>query len=187
MVRTHTHTPTLLSPLRSFSLAYNELCRGSLGHEYEYERDGEMDAALEDGQFGDEDEARDRVYFDTISGNIVSNLETSTESDNWSVDGGATAKVTGGRMRSSSTASNPGITDDERARARKFRTGSFNGSRTGKPSHISTFVHLPSFADDAVSSSSFPLSMYSRPCVHRSYFGWRLCFPSRRIYGSSPF
>jgi len=120
---------------------------GSLGHEYEYERDGEMDAALEDGQFGDEDEARDRVYFDTISGNIVGNPETSTESDNWSVDGGATAKVTGGRIRSSSTASNPGITDDERARARKFRTGSFNGSRT---------VDLASIARTSVGVSASP-------------------------------
>lgn len=108
-----------------------------------------MDAALEDGQLeeDDDDETRDQVYFDTTTRSIVGNLDASTESDNSSVDGGATAKVAGGRARSSSTASNSGATDDERARARKFRTGSFNGSRSGKPPHISPFVHLARFAD----------------------------------------
>jgi len=117
---------------------------GSLDHEYEYERGGELDAALEDG---DEDEARDQVYFDTLTGAVVGNLDASTESDGSSVDGGATAKVIGGRVRSSSTTSNPGITEDERARARKFRTGSFNGNRT---------VDLASIARTSVGVSSSP-------------------------------
>jgi hypothetical protein len=172
---THTHLPLLLMASSSYSLAHSHplsglcpFCRGSLDHEYEYERAGEMDAALEDGQFEEEeDETRDRVYFDTVTRSIVGNLDASTESDNSSVDGGATVKVAGGRARSSSTASNPGITDDERARARKFRTGSFNGTRTGKTYPrlhlpVSLTSHLPFFF------------AHSRPCVHRSYFRWRL-------------
>jgi hypothetical protein len=130
------------------------LCRGSLGHEYEYEREGEMDAA---GQFEVDDEARDQVFFDTATGTIVGNLDA--ESDISSVDGGATSKATGGRLRSSSTASNPGTTDDERARARKFRTGSFTGTRT---------VDLASIARTSVGVSSSPPAEFTiRPASSR--------------------
>jgi len=127
---------------------------GSLGHEYEYEREGEMDAA---GQFEVDDEARDQVFFDTATGTIVGNLDA--ESDISSVDGGATSKATGGRLRSSSTASNPGTTDDERARARKFRTGSFTGTRT---------VDLASIARTSVGVSSSPPAEFTiRPASSR--------------------
>jgi len=133
----HTHFVSFLSLTPTHC---GGLCRGSLGHEYEYEREGEMDAA---GQFEADDEARDQVFFDDATSTVVGNFDA--ESDVSSVDGGATSKAAGGRLRSGSTTSNPGTTDDERARARKFRTGSFNGTRTGEncPT-ISISVHLNS-------------------------------------------
>jgi len=98
---------------------------GSLDHEFDLEREGEIDAALEDH---DADEARDQVYFDTTTGTVVGAVDASTESDTSSDHGDNKSGV---RARTNSTASNPGVvTDDERARARKFRTGSFNGART---------------------------------------------------------
>lgn len=108
-------------------------CRGSLDNEYDLEREGELDASLEDND-ADSDEARDHVYFDTTTGTIIGaggaahQRDASSESDSGSVDGGS--KSNGGRARTLSTTSNPGISEDDRARARRFRTGSFNGNRT---------------------------------------------------------
>lgn len=91
---------------------------------------------------------------------MFGNIDANTESDNSSVDGGATAKTFGGRMRSSSTASNSGITDDDRARARKFRTGSFNGTRT---------VDLASIARTSVGvSGSPPVDFNIRPMSRKN-------------------
>jgi len=114
---------------------------GSLHQEYDYERAGAADAKVD--AFKDY-EARDQVYLGPAMGVIAGNVDNVVDSENSSVDG----THSDGRMRSGSTASNSGvITDDERARARKFRTGSFNGTRN---------VDLASIARTSVGVSGSP-------------------------------
>jgi len=120
---------------------------GSLDNEYDHERAGERDAALEDNE---DDEARDQVYFDTTTGTIVDALhrDAGADSDTSSVEGNN--KSGGGRPRTSSMTSNPGaISDDDRARARRFRTGSFNGNRT---------IDLAAIARTSAGASTSPIS-----------------------------
>jgi hypothetical protein len=95
-------------------------------YDFDYGMDDEMD-----------DEMGDTVHFDTYTGTIVGSFaggagttDTRSESEESVVDPGASRlSPVGGRRRSDSTRS-VGIADTERANARMFRTGSFNGHRT---------------------------------------------------------
>jgi len=119
---------------------------GSLHQEYDYERAGAADAKVD--AFKDyDDQARDQVYLGPAMGVIAGNVDNVVDSENSSVDG-VDGTHSDGRVRSGSTASNSGvITDDERARARKFRTGSFNSTRN---------VDLASIARTSVGVSGSP-------------------------------
>jgi hypothetical protein len=115
---------------------------GSVANEFDNVRAGELDASLEN-DLDLHDEERDEVHFDTVTGTIVGSfpggpLDNSSESDVASVnnEGNKTMSTSpgaggSGRRRSDSTMStgSAGVTDSERANARNFRTGSFNGHR----------------------------------------------------------
>ncbi|KAF8324017.1 hypothetical protein DL93DRAFT_2162110 [Clavulina sp. PMI_390] len=100
---------------------------GSLGDEYVHERDGELDALAQP----EEDDFDEEAHWDPATSSIVGSLDSRNyESD--SSDGNEAQKplkVQVARRASTASSTTTPINEEDREKARRFRTASFTGNR----------------------------------------------------------